>query len=546
MSFQTPLSVAQFISGINQKYFLPGIQREFVWNKDQIVNLFDSILQGYPIGSFLISRTNKDSIEKFTFYKFISSFKEKSLNHNEQVSLNGKEEIESILDGQQRLTALYIGLRGHFLKKRHGKDEYIKQELYINLSKLNERNEDTDNMYILEFRENNLDKDVTNHWLKVGDILDFKELDDIVQYKEKYALNETKILSRLHSGVTRPTINYYLEQAADLHTLLNIFVRVNNGGKKLEYADMLFSIIVAQSSKDDKFREKINQFVDDIKNHHSFAVSKDFFLKSCLFLLDETIKFDVKNFTKSVVERIVSNFDSIAQVLKTAFTLLTKLGFNNKNLPSHYFATVIAYYLHQKNIKSLDGKDYIEERKKIKDFIIKASLKGIFGGSGDGKLSQIRNSMHKNDYQIDVKHIEPKVSFSVEEIEDLMGAEYQFDAYLVLSLLYPNLDTAKNTFHIDHIYPRTKIDRKKHTSPDYIFNLQLLIGLENQEKSNIMPNDWIKQVCKTKDEEIKYREENYIPLDFELSAENYESFVEVREKLMIEKLKSLLSGTSNL
>ena len=45
--------IKDVIDAINKDYFLPAIQREFVWEPAQIEKLFDSILGDYPIGSFL-------------------------------------------------------------------------------------------------------------------------------------------------------------------------------------------------------------------------------------------------------------------------------------------------------------------------------------------------------------------------------------------------------------------------------------------------------------------------------------------------------------
>lgn len=54
MAYETPLTIAEIVNDISaNKYVLPSIQREFVWGTPQIERLFDSIMQGYPIGTFL-------------------------------------------------------------------------------------------------------------------------------------------------------------------------------------------------------------------------------------------------------------------------------------------------------------------------------------------------------------------------------------------------------------------------------------------------------------------------------------------------------------
>ena len=52
MAYETPLTIAEIVNDISaNKYVLPSIQREFVWGTPQIERLFDSIMQGYPIGT---------------------------------------------------------------------------------------------------------------------------------------------------------------------------------------------------------------------------------------------------------------------------------------------------------------------------------------------------------------------------------------------------------------------------------------------------------------------------------------------------------------
>ena len=74
MGYETPISVKELVEGINRKYYLPSIQREFVWDTDRIARLFDSLMKGFPIGSFLFWEVPKDKIEDFRFYEFMKKF----------------------------------------------------------------------------------------------------------------------------------------------------------------------------------------------------------------------------------------------------------------------------------------------------------------------------------------------------------------------------------------------------------------------------------------------------------------------------------------
>jgi uncharacterized protein with ParB-like and HNH nuclease domain len=116
MSFQTPLTIKRVIENIHrEKYLLPAIQREFVWGTDQIERLFDSLRQGYPVGSFLFWNVKNGKRRNFRFYDFIRNYHEKNNRHNPLASISGEEDIIAILDGQQRLTSMYIALKGTYV-----------------------------------------------------------------------------------------------------------------------------------------------------------------------------------------------------------------------------------------------------------------------------------------------------------------------------------------------------------------------------------------------------------------------------------------------
>ena len=116
MSYQTPITIKDAIDKIKAKnYLLPSIQREFVWGVDQIERLFDSIMRDYPISTFLFWEVGKDRVNDFQFYEFLKKYHEKDSRHNTKVELDNSEGIIALLDGQQRMTSMYLGLCGCLL-----------------------------------------------------------------------------------------------------------------------------------------------------------------------------------------------------------------------------------------------------------------------------------------------------------------------------------------------------------------------------------------------------------------------------------------------
>ena len=139
MSFQTPITIQKAVQNVNKDYFLPSIQRELVWKPEQIERLFDSILRGYPIGSFLFWKVKRENCKKYQFYRFVDNYSQKHNTHNVRAVISEEKELTGILDGQQRLTALYIGLFGTYAYKIKYKQwdnphAFPTRKLYLNIT----------------------------------------------------------------------------------------------------------------------------------------------------------------------------------------------------------------------------------------------------------------------------------------------------------------------------------------------------------------------------------------------------------------------------
>ncbi len=174
---------------------LPAIQREFVWNAEQIEKLFDSLLRGYPIGSFLFWDVVPAKIDE-PFYRFMDYYHQRDFRHNQPINLSGRHtNVNAVLDGQQRLTALNIGLKGYYAEKlpyyRWDADNaFPKRKLYLNL--MNPVADELEFKYEFKMlRDKDLEASSGNkHWFRVGDILGFKEYQDTFDYCVEHGLTE--------------------------------------------------------------------------------------------------------------------------------------------------------------------------------------------------------------------------------------------------------------------------------------------------------------------------------------------------------------------
>ena len=578
MSFQTPITIKGALDKIQEnKYLLPAIQREFVWKSWQIEKLFDSLINDYPIGSFLFWEVKEP--KNYKFYEFIKKYDQRETNHNHEISLTDNREVIAILDGQQRLTALYIGLLGTYTEKlpyyrwdnpKAFPDKYLCLNL---LNKNDDEIEEDTSKYEFKFcSKKEIEKrDNKNFWFKVGDILKLGSIYDITrkcieilkEYPDEIIKNASDKLSKLHNVIyNKPIINYYLEEENNLDKVLNIFLRLNSMGKKLNYSDFLLSIATALWGEKRDAREEINNLVDELnRTGDGFDLDKDFVLKAALYLTKKikNIRFKVDNFKKENMDLIEKNWDNISESLKISLDLLRSFGYNKDNLSAYTPILPVALYILENNIdyKIINHSSFNEDRKLIKEWIIKSTLKGIFSGRDiSANVREIILKNESNKFPLDkikeeLKKIPGKsINFSEEEIDNLSWNEYGDNTiFSVLQLLYPNLDY-RNKFHIDHIYPRSKFNEKylKKQNVDfsqlwdsnYLANLQLLEGSQNLEKSNKEFKDWLEEQDFSEEERKDYFKKNYIPENIELTFKNYNEFFEEREKLLLKQLKKIL------
>ena len=120
--FQTPITIYQALENVkNRKYLLPAFQREYVWKENQVETLFDSLMRGYPISSMLFWKVTGTAKSSWRFYRFLDTYVERHKIHNDVVDTSSANDFFAVLDGQQRLTSLNIGLYGTYASHEYRK-----------------------------------------------------------------------------------------------------------------------------------------------------------------------------------------------------------------------------------------------------------------------------------------------------------------------------------------------------------------------------------------------------------------------------------------
>jgi hypothetical protein len=545
-------TIRKFVNYLNNAeeqggFWLPNIQRPFVWKEDQIERLYDSILREYPIGTLLIWKTNS----RIKRRRFIDLYRD-DLRLTDFYEPENESPKMMVLDGQQRLQSLFIGLKG----------SYNKKELYLNILS-GDLTAPEDTKYAFDFKLTG-----AFPWIK------FKELvftdkhpreiqADIHERSPKELTQDER--DRIQDNVslirevfcTKDNIFYQVVDSIDRPAaygeddVVEIFIRANSGGTLLGKSDLLFSLLTATWEDAD---EKMEELIEDI-NRTGYKFTRDFVLKTCLVLENQGSRYKVDKFRHPEVrDAIIEHWDDIARAIRGVKDFVYGSTFlkTDKVVTSYNSLIPLIYFRYHFRDK------WAGHESEYQQYLIRTSLTGVFSGSPDQMLDRIIGNIRETQ-TFDL----PEIFRLVRDVgrtleisrETILGLDYwNKEIHLLFNMWYgfnyqPSL--SENAPQIDHIFPQSVLATVKVPNPetgklkmlypwqerDQIGNLMLLTAEENGGggKTDIMPEDWFA------DKPESYLDLHLIPRDRELwKLENFERFVAERNQLILNKFDYLL------
>jgi hypothetical protein len=572
MSYTTE-TVAVVLPKLNNSWFLPALQREFVWDTDRICELFDSLMRAYPISSLLTWKVPDDARDDVEVYRFLNEGSDFGA-HNTRERAYGAKELTFVLDGQQRLTSLLIGLKGTYEIRRKYARTGESQRLHLDLLRDGETPDDQGQVsYGFEFRANSTSANRGSEWFEVARILRYEDKLDALLEETKSKLTRfhlteqetdlaTRNLSRLHSVVCQDeSLTYHTETKGDQERMLEIFVRANSGGEPLGKSDLLLSNLTVHW-KGMNAREEIKGYVDELniklnrglsKAQSKASLSQDFVLKACLVLLDLPVAYRISSFNKATCDRISDYWREIKEALTQTIETASWFGITGPTLTSANALIPTSYYLYRNpEIRLMsESKEDAAKAQVIRRWLIMALLNGIFGGSSDSMLSKLREAIKRHGEngrmfpveELDVaireaKRIPTTDKQAVKEILDLQYGKPV--TRLAQTLLFDERSWGVIPHDCDHIFPQdgfNKYFKQYKELANKFGNLTLLSAAANNEKRAVPIEEWI---CK---QEAAFLERHLIPGSPELwKFERFPEFLRERERLILDRFFKVLDA----
>lgn len=355
---------------------IPQFQRDFVWDLTKSANLMDSIIKGYPIGTFIFWKT-KERLRSI-----------RNIGGIELPEPTPGDFVYFVLDGQQRLTSLFASLKGITVKRENGVgDDYSK--MYVDLEA------DEDSQLVVLDIENRKDKS----YIKLKDLL-YGGLSLLASYPVEYHSRIDEYRKRIESYL----FSIISLNEATLDVATEVFTRINVGGKPLT----LFEIMVAKtydSERNFDLSEKFQELIERLRPLNYETIS-DATVLQCIsiFIKKDCTRKEILKLSKTEFidtwDKGVDAIEATIEYFRNYYRIPV-----SQLLPYNALIVPFAYFFYH-NIDKPTG----VKQKYLQDYFWRCALSGRFSSSVETKLGQdirridsiLREELPKYDWTIDI------------------------------------------------------------------------------------------------------------------------------------------------
>jgi hypothetical protein len=515
-----------------QKGFIkvPKFQRDFVWSIEKTAKLLDSILKGYPIGTFILWETN----ERLSNIKTIGNL--------ELPDVPDDAKIQYVLDGQQRITSLYAAYLGAKIKKEGEKKVTNYEDIFV---KLYGNINDNDDQIVLH------EKPEGQH-ITLKDLLNLK----YSELKEKFSSEEIDIIQEYKETFTSYDFSTVVLRKEDIDSAIEVFTRINTGGQTLT----LFEIMSAKTYDEEQNFDMANhyqQLLQDLKDCNYDSISSAIILSSLGLILSKNKECKRKVILQLEKQKIIDAWSDIISALKESIDYFRSvyripvsalLPYDSILVPYTYF-----FYKHKEKPKGNQVK-YLEE------FFWRMSLSYRYSSASESALAQDVKRIDKILKGERPQYEDVKIFF--DKPKDLIDANFSAGNSLckaVLCLLAYNepkdfsdngkviLDNSylkmANSKNYHHFFPKAFLKKKGLNNENSLMNITLVGADLNKRKIRAKAPSVYVQEFLDLNESLPETLKSHLIADidkFGVLSDDYEVFLSHRANEIFKQLKNRL------
>lgn len=562
MSYK-PRSLFSLIEDIsNNNLFLPHIQRPFVWDEEQMMRLLDSLMRSFPVQTLLFWRT-KQEIKTRRFMAELDRDAELSKLYDKTRSLQDVEKV-FVLDGQQRLQTLFTLFCGSIKENGVLLDTYI--DATSGISEL-----ENGMLYDIRFSSSMLDmpfykiknlygKDNQKNSEELAE--EINNMIDSVIPLEGEELKKRQRLVRRNIGqlvsLLREERFFWIEQLDGIANdypydkILNIFVRVNSGGTKLDAADLMFA---AMKEAWTEIEENVESVVHEF-NQGRLKFDKNFVLKSLMVTIGKGADLKPRKFQGPEGDNTLQELEGCW--LKAEKTFYSLRDFITNELKLYHDKVVRSYlgfvplfdYLYH-NPNPTPGDILL-----MKAYYYKAQMFNWYSSQTDNTINALHlNIVGKktpNFPLLEIMTYFEKNRRADVRLDPAKGIDMRL-RYIVLNLIYVerfgsspfNVRYTGNEPHIDHIYPKSELYKMGLATQDinHVGNYRFVGAAENIRKRAEHPDSYFSRLMKDGvhiEHHLLCPNESHNPSLMKMEESIYKSFRDRRASLVFDIVRKVV------
>lgn len=505
---------------------LPEFQRGYVWNREQVRGLFDSLYRRHPVGGLLVWATES-----------------RTATHRGDGPLAAGV-VKLLLDGQQRMTSLYGVVRGRPPKFFDGNAQAF-SGLRFHLE-----GQSFEFYQPVKMKDDPLWIDVTELMQKgpagLGEFVTrLAAQPELAAQVGEYVARLSRLL-----GVTEIDLHIEEVTGADksLDVVVDIFNRVNSGGTKLSKGDLALAKICAEWPEGrDTMKARLKNW-----GEADFHFNLDWLLRSVNTVLTGEAKFQFLH--EQSAEAIQDALERTTRYIDTCLNLISgRLGLDHDQVFfGRYGVPVMARYLDQRQRLKL-GAMGERERDKLLFWFVQAGMWGRFSGSTESSIDQDLAALEGDDGGLDKLLDQLRLWHSGLRAEPghftgwSMGARFYPVLYLLTRMgeakdwgsgiaLKASLLGKMNRLEVHHIFPKAQLYKRHYRRPEVnaLANFCFLTKDTNLVISDKLPEVYFPQVEAAHPGALASQ---WIPMDPALwKVENFRDFLEARKSLLAAEL----------
>ncbi len=513
---------------------IPKFQRDFVWSVKKTAKLLDSILKGYPIGTFILWQTD-DRLNDV-----------KNIGNLQIPETPDGTKVQYVLDGQQRITSLYAAYFGAEIPKNGEQNVVDYKQIFVNLDK--DINDNDDQVIINE-------TGVTNS-IALSDVLNF--MDRMTDIRAHYTDEQFKKIHSYSLAFNTYDFSTVLLRKDDIGSAIEVFTRINTGGQKLT----LFEIMSAKTYNEERdfdMEKRWNDLISDLEQSKYEGISSSIILNVLSLVLSTTKECKRQTILGLSKNDIIATWDDVVSSLKDSidyFRTTYRIPVS-RLLPYDSLLVPFSYFFYHKN-----DKPNAQQKKYLEEFFWRVSLSHRYSSATESKLAQDIKRIDEilNDTRPNYHDVKVDMNSAQDLVDTNFSAGNSFCKAVLCMLAYQepkdfqdngkvNLDNSwlkvaySKNYH--HFFPKVYLKNKTDLNSNSLCNITFVSDRLNKRKIGAKaPSSYISDFHDENPNIDTALKSHFIELKgFGIESDDYAVFLNKRSKLIYAELKSRIELT---